>query len=127
MSNLIGRLILVVEDEPILRECLVEYLQLAGAKTDQACDGIEALASIKQNSYDVVISDMMMPNCNGIDLVAQIRKLPIPQPVCFFCTGNKELALKSSEALQISGIIEKPFSRVELIDLVASAITTKVA
>lgn len=65
--------VLVVDDEPIVRELLVDMLALLGHEADEAASGVEALALFDEAEYDLVLSDVMMPDMNGFDLLAQLQ------------------------------------------------------
>lgn len=72
--NLAGRRILVVEDEPLLREMLADALTLARMQVTTAPDGALAWKAWQQASgFDLVISDQRMPDCTGLELMAFIR------------------------------------------------------
>ena len=66
--------VLVVDDEPALREICEEALGGAGYAVTQAADGEEALGCLAERGYDLVISDLRMPSMNGQDLLSQIRQ-----------------------------------------------------
>jgi len=68
--------ILIVDDDPGIRELLKQELENAGYITDQAVDGIEALNKIKRKKYNLVILDVMMPGLNGFDLSAVLKSNP---------------------------------------------------
>ncbi|MCL5892776.1 MAG: ATP-binding protein [Deltaproteobacteria bacterium] len=68
--------ILIVDDDPGIRELLKQELENAGYITDQAVDGIEALSKIKRKKYNLVILDVMMPGLNGFDLSAVLKSNP---------------------------------------------------
>ena len=53
--------ILIVDDEAKIREVLSEYAEFEGFVTDEAADGMEAVAKCKQNDYDLILMDVMMP------------------------------------------------------------------
>ncbi|HIJ85149.1 MAG: sigma-54-dependent Fis family transcriptional regulator [Magnetococcales bacterium] len=65
--------ILVVDDEPAIRQVLVGMLTRAGYAVEHAGDGEEALARIEKGSFDVVLSDIKMPRMDGIELVRRVR------------------------------------------------------
>ncbi len=66
--------ILIVDDEEAIRNSLARHLRLMGYDTDTAENGIAALENLANTSRQVVISDIMMPKMNGIDLLKRIRK-----------------------------------------------------
>jgi CheY-like chemotaxis protein len=66
--------ILVVEDESDLRQFLATLLELEGFQVTTANDGLDALEKIEADCPDLIISDIAMPNCDGIDLLRTLRK-----------------------------------------------------
>jgi CheY-like chemotaxis protein len=81
--------ILVVDDDDNLREVLSAILSQAGRVVDTARDGIEAVALLDQNHYDVILSDLRMPGLDGPALYEALRGMrhtTIPRVI--FMTGN---------------------------------------
>ncbi len=72
--------ILIVDDDRILRKGIATFLKNEGNETDEVSNGKEALEKINVEKYDLIISDVQMPEMNGIDLLKEIklRKHPIP-------------------------------------------------
>ena len=68
--------ILVVDDEPHIRQLLRQELEAVGYKVQMAKDGMDALNQVKASPPDLMVLDMMMPNINGFDLVAILKHNP---------------------------------------------------
>ena len=68
------RLVLVVEDEPHIRDLVALHLGLDGCTADVVGDGLEALERLRQNSYDLVILDIMLPGLDGLTLLTALRR-----------------------------------------------------
>lgn len=68
--------ILIVEDHPDLREMLAVLLRAEGFVTYMASDGREGVDLVQQDCPDLIITDINMPNMNGVDMVRQVRMLP---------------------------------------------------
>lgn len=66
--------ILIVDDLPVLRDTLSSILKKDGHSVDCCGNGAEALNTLNDNDYDLMITDIMMPECNGLDLVKAIHK-----------------------------------------------------
>ena len=113
--------VLVVDDEPIVRDVVVRYLQREGYKTLEAGDGEQARKLIERNSPNVVVLDVMLPGMDGLAICRWIRQrseLPILM-----------LTARGEEADRIVGLdigaddyITKPFSPRELVARVRSVL-----
>ncbi len=85
--------ILVVDDDPILREFASVYLATPTATIDTACDGAEARTRLAQATYDILILDIEMPRVGGFELLEEIRSdenlrhLPV-----MMLTGHDDIA-----------------------------------
>ncbi len=66
--------ILIVDDEVEIREMLSRHFRFLGYSTDTACNGREALEKLAETKTDIVISDIMMPEMNGIELIGVVRE-----------------------------------------------------
>lgn len=66
--------ILVVDDEPAIQEMVQRHFRFLGFEVETAGNGVEALARMQDQRYDIVISDIMMPVMNGTDLLREIRR-----------------------------------------------------
>ena len=120
------RLILVVEDESGLRELIANILLLDHHEVDTVHDGAEALYRIEQRSYDLIISDLEMPNLDGPGLHEALRKrYGQSLPRVIFVTGHAE-AEDYVPFLAETGdpVLTKPFSVDDLRTLVQWVLET---
>jgi DNA-binding NtrC family response regulator len=111
--------ILVVDDESKMRRILELMLNPDGYSIDLAEDGRQALALLEQHSYDLVITDLKMPNLDGMEMIRMIKKIPIDSPVIVITAfGSVESAV---EAMKFGAFdyITKPFEK-EMIRIVVS-------
>ena len=84
-----GRRILVVDDEPTILDLFVEILGAAGYNVDTADNGVEAAQKVRNSRYDVVVSDVRMPQMNGIQLYDEILAVrPELADRVLFVTGD---------------------------------------
>jgi len=120
------RLILGVEDESSLRELIANILLLDQHEVDTVRDGAEALYRIEQRAYDLIISDLQMPNLDGPGLYTALRKrFGEALPRVIFVTGHAE-ADKFVPFLAETGdpVLTKPFSVEDLRTLVQWVLET---
>jgi CheY-like chemotaxis protein len=120
------RLILVVEDESNLRELIAHILLLDDHEVDTARDGVEALYRIEQRLYDLIISDLQMPNLDGPGLHDAMReRYGQVLPRVIFVTGHAE-AEDYMPFLARTGdpVLTKPFSVEDLRTLVQWVLET---
>lgn len=116
--------ILVVDDSASMKKMVTFTLQGAGHTVSEASDGAEALRAAQGGTFDLVLSDVNMPNMNGIELCEQLRKLPSYKftPILMLTTesaGDKKLQGKGAGA---TGWIVKPFNPEQLISTVSKVL-----
>ena len=106
--------ILFVEDDPNLSMVLQDYLEMIGYKVDHGKDGEEGIELFKNNEYDIVILDVMMPKKDGFTLAKEIRQIDSAMPLVFLTAKN----LKEDKIMGFrqgcDDYITKPFSTEEL-------------
>ena len=113
------RRILVVDDDPTIRNILVQVLKLQGYEVEAACNGADALGHCTgiARPFDVLITDLMMPLMDGKELIGRVRVLyPDVRVLCLSATY-------SSTWLDLSVLfVPKPFSLRGIVALVKSAL-----
>ena len=115
--------ILVVDDEANIRNVLKEYAQFEGYEVDEAVDGMEAVSKCKEQDYDIVIMDVMMPKLDGFSAIKEIRKTK-NIPVLMLSARGEEYDKLFGFEIGIDDYVVKPFSPKEVMARV-SAITTR--
>lgn len=109
--------ILVVDDEPLVRNALVRFFSASGFSTVSASDGLEGLEKVASEKPDLVIADVDMPQLDGIGLCGMIKKNPATSHIPFlFLSGDGQIG-KVEEALENGGdgYVLKPFDLPRLI------------
>ena len=116
----LGR-ILVVEDEPTLRLALQDALEAEGATVHSAADGNSGLELFRKHRHDIVLTDLIMPGLNGIQLIEHIHGIE-PGTILFAITayGNVETAVRAMK-IGAADFITKPFSIQDLIQKIRQA------
>lgn len=120
MNN--GKRILVVDDEEILRKGLCSLFARVGYHTLEAGCGSEAYAILQQEEVDIVVSDVRMPDGDGIDLIRAIKARDPSLPVIVFMSGHSDLTLEEVYALGATAILSKPFERKRVVEVVEKAL-----
>lgn len=82
--------LLLVEDEKRMAQALCEILRLENYEVDHFADGLDGLAAIKSNIYDIVILDVMLPGINGYEIAKRVRNEAITTPILML-TAKAEL------------------------------------
>jgi len=106
--------ILVVDDEPKIRELIGQYLTVAGYETKFAKDGIEALNIVSKGDIDMVILDVMMPFMDGITCLKEMRSRGFKTPVIILSAKGEEYDKITGFEAGTDDYIVKPFSPKEL-------------
>jgi DNA-binding response OmpR family regulator len=102
--------ILLVEDEAGARELYQTVLGIAGYQIDLAKDGLEACERLKKNSYDLLITDNMMPKLCGIDLLRELRKTNSVLPAIMISGDMPVHEIDLKELTTPGGLLGKPFT-----------------
>ena len=117
--------ILVVEDDNQIQELIVEFLSSQDYDVDVANDGVEGYEKFKENKYDLVILDVMMPRLDGHALCKMIRNLDNEVSIIFLTAlGDEESEIKGFD-LKADDYISKPFSFNILIKRVEAVLRRK--
>ena len=106
--------ILICDDEELIRNVIKEYLLLDNFIVDEATDGEMALNKVKNNNYDLVIMDIMMPHMDGYTACKEIKKIKNIPFIILSARGEEYDKLIGFE-LGIDDYVTKPFSPKELI------------
>jgi CheY-like chemotaxis protein len=114
--------ILVIEDDPIMREALTDWLQAAGYGVRTAADGSAGLAAVKLAAPALVITDIHMPDTSGAAIISELKR-DYPEVAIIAISGlfNSGHGLDAEAALALGAAqaLAKPFKRAELLRAVA--------
>jgi len=107
-----NELILIADDEPVVRETMNEVLQSLGYRTLMAEDGLMALELFKQHQQDIDLAllDVVMPHLGGVQLATRIKAIQSKLPIIFLTGYDKEHVLNGSKPLNNTAILTKPIS-----------------
>src|SRR5690606_5877412 len=114
--------ILLAEDDDNLRPFLARSLENAGHEVLAFSDGDEALPALHAAEFDILISDLVMPGMNGIELARHAREKAPDLPVIFI-TGFSAVALEALKTVDgVSKVLSKPFHLNSLVEAVRNAL-----
>lgn len=107
--------VLIVEDDTMTRKALEHRMKIDGYDVTTASDGIQALNLLKESHFDVLLTDLHMPNFSGLDLIKQLRnELKSNIPVVMVTRVGLEETVLSAFELGADDYVTKPFSPDEL-------------
>lgn len=109
MNKLEGKKILVVDDEEGIRDLIISELEFYGAHCIEASNGLDAFEHYRKENFDAVISDVRMPNGDGLVFLNKIKDNNLPVKVIIFMTGFSEVPAEEIYDLGVEAIISKPF------------------
>ena len=105
--------ILIVDDEEMIRGVLREYVEFEGNEADEAGDGMQAVKMCRENHYDLVLMDVMMPLLDGFSAVKEIKKNQ-DVPVIMLSARGEEYDKLFAFELGVDDYVTKPFSPKEV-------------
>ena len=100
--------LLYVEDDQNTREMTAMILEELFNSITIAVDGVDAFEKLKKNTFDIVISDINMPNMNGIELFKKIREIDRNIMLIFLSAHNDETFILESTRIGVDGYLLKP-------------------
>ena len=117
--------LLVVDDEMKIREVIKEYAEFNGYEVAEAEDGMQAVRLCKDNDYDLIILDIMMPKLDGFSTCKEIKKFKPDIPVIMLSARGEEYDKLFGFELGIDDYVVKPFSPKELMARVNAVLARK--
>ncbi len=100
--------VLVVDDEPVLRELVAFILVDKGFDVCEAESGDAAFQLMHQRRFDVVLSDVRMPKGSGVELLQRINQMEHFRPTVFLVSGYSEISLEEARRLGAMDLLNKP-------------------
>ncbi|MFN2511864.1 MAG: response regulator [Pyrinomonadaceae bacterium] len=112
--------ILVIDDDPQVLDILAEMLMDAGYEVQKAINGTEGVRLFSQSAFDLVLTDLLMPEKDGLEVVMELRK-DFPQVKIITLSGGDTYgnsSLETSRLCGAAGTIRKPFREDQLLETV---------
>ncbi len=107
--------VLVVDDDPTVREVVAGYLSRAGLTVDEAADGMDALARARHTPPDLVVLDLMLPSLDGLEVLRRLRAERGNLPVVLLTARGEESDRVLGLEVGADDYVTKPFSARELV------------
>lgn len=117
--------ILVIDNEPAVRDLLARLLKLSGHTVVTAENGAEGVATFKGDAFDVVLTDLGMPEMSGWDVAREIKKLNPKTPVGLITGWPIDLTRDELRARGVDHIVAKPFDLPLLLSLIEDAVAAR--
>lgn len=115
--------VLVVEDEPIIRDLIVDFLEGEGIEAASASDGHQALDIAIRDGPDLILLDMMLPGLDGVEVARRLRRDPRTQRTPVIAMSADARTLRQASSLPLDGVLPKPFNLLDLLDMITANIT----
>ncbi len=114
------KIILTVDDSASIRQMVTFTLKNEGYQVVEAVDGVDALSKLQQTPAHMVLTDLHMPNMNGIELIKEVRSNPDFKfiPIILLTTESQSDKKQEGKAAGATGWIVKPFKPEQLIGVV---------
>ena len=109
--------VLVVEDSVSIRQKIFEILSKHGYSVDEAIDGMDGMRKLEGTTYDCMLTDINMPNMNGIELIKKVRSQERNKlvPILVLTTESQSDMLRLGKNAGATGWLVKPFNEEKLI------------
>jgi CheY-like chemotaxis protein len=117
--------ILVVDDQAIVRRCICIMLAHDGHEVETASSGGKAMALFERNKFDLVLTDYVMPEMRGDELVAAIKARAPKQPIVMVTADAEKLRESDRVPAGVDFLIGKPFSLEKLREAIATVLPEK--
>jgi two-component system, chemotaxis family, chemotaxis protein CheY len=119
-----AKTILVVDDSASLRQVVGIALKGAGYDVLEACDGKDGLAKLAANKVNLIISDVNMPNMDGITMVKTLKAMPEHRfmPIIMLTTESQEATKQQGQAAGAKAWVVKPFKPEQMLDAVSKLV-----
>lgn len=113
--------ILVVDDNILMRKLIINLFQKENIVFDEAGDGAEGLTRLSENHYDLIITDIVMPKMEGIEMIMEIKRKN-PELKIIAISGGEPFYLYMAKKLGIDGVYTKPLNHQGFSHAVLSAL-----
>jgi two-component system, chemotaxis family, chemotaxis protein CheY len=119
-----AKTLLIVDDSASIRQVVSMTLKGAGYDVIEACDGVDALGKLKGQKVNLIISDINMPNMDGLALLEAVKKQPAYKftPFMMLTTETEQTKRERAKAAGAKAWVVKPFQPQQMLDAVAKLV-----
>lgn len=118
--------ILVIDDVEAIRQAMAIVLENEGHEVLQACDGLDGIRRLREDEVDLLITDVLMPGADGIEVIKAVRQHNPNLRVIAMSGGGNQLpagfSLKMAQAFGAKAVLYKPFENAELVQMVRTVL-----
>lgn len=116
--------LLVVDDSVFQRKIICQILIDSGYDVVEAEDGLDAIEKLHHTSFDGILTDLLMPNMDGITLIATLKNQGVQTPLFVLTADIQESRRQTCLEMGVTGFISKPPRKAELLDVIAIHLTS---
>ncbi len=114
--------IMVIDDHPHMRDILANFLRAGGYTFTLCPDGATALTHLADESFDLIVADLGLPDLHGLELLRRAKALWPQTPLAVISGSGEMLDAKALGGRGIDYLLAKPFTRDQFMTVVASAL-----
>jgi CheY-like chemotaxis protein len=118
--------ILVIDDDDLVRDTLIRILSRAGYEAIAAKDGREGVARFRESPPDLILTDVIMPDQDGIETIVELRQLAPAIPIIAISGGGRARAMQFLDAAHKLGadkVLSKPIKQADLVAAISELLT----
>ena len=120
-SELKNKKVLLVDDEVEILETIQMHLELEGMIVSKAVNGLDAFKKLLRNKYDVVVSDIRMPECSGVELLNKIKESKSKMPPVVLMSAFSDINSTKAKELGAKGMFLKPENMSKLKEMIVES------
>ncbi len=117
--------ILVADDEELIRWSLRRAFEAAGYTVDIAANGKEAIQRVEEHNYDIVVTDLRMPELDGMEMLIKMREMGISLPVIVISAYLSKKVIEETLHKGAFRCLDKPFPVEDVLNVVKEAVEYK--
>jgi DNA-binding response OmpR family regulator len=118
--------IMVIDDHPHMRDILANFLRAGGYGVTLCPDGATALTHLADESFDLIVADLGLPDLHGLELLRRAKALWPRTPLAVITGSGEMMDAKALDRWRIDYLLAKPFTREQFMAVVASALRQRV-